>query len=321
MGHAMKKLFLLGHPVSHSLSPAMQNAAFRALGLDDWTYSVLDVPPEDLGATLEKLQADPEVVGCNVTVPHKIAVWDWLGASRCHAEAWHARAVNTLFRDPKDRRFFLGDSTDFMGACEALWSEGLPDCKERSRSLLDHDIAILGTGGSAQSVARGFARHDCAPRSITVFGRNLSKAQALADQLRSIPRGALAEDSTVPPLQVASLPLSDFADWNTNRRSISIQTTTVGLGSGSDAGLSPVPSGSVSGPDQIAFDLVYKPHDTPFLCDAAAHGARIVHGIRMLVGQGAWSLEHWIKDEPRIPAHAFGFTIPCMEEAVKPLLG
>ena len=317
----MKKLFLLGHPVSHSLSPAMQNAALRSLGLGDWTYSVLDVAPEDLRETLDKLQADPDVAGCNVTVPHKIAVWDWLGASRCHAEAWRARAVNTLFRDPKDQRFFLGDSTDFMGACEALWSEGLPDRKERSRSLLGHDIAILGTGGSARSVARGLAGDDSLPRSITVFGRNLSKAQALAEQLRSIPRGTLAEDSTVPPLQAASLPLSDFADWNRGRRSIAVQTTTVGLGSGADAGLSPVPSGSVSGPDQIAFDLVYKPHETPFLRDAASHGARTVHGIRMLVGQGAWSLEHWIRNEPRVPAPAFGCTIPCMEEAVKQLLG
>jgi shikimate dehydrogenase len=320
MEPTVKKLFLLGHPVSHSLSPAMQNAALRSLGLSDWTYSVLDVASEDLVPTLEKLQADPDVAGCNVTVPHKIAVYEWLGASRCHSEAWSARAVNTLLRDPKDRRFFLGDSTDFMGACEALWSEGLPDCPERARSLQGHDIAILGTGGSAQSVARGFAGDDSLPRSITVFGRNLSKAQALADQLRAVPRGTLVEDPTVPALRVEALPLPDFAAWNRGRRSIAIQTTTVGLGSGADAGLSPVPEGSVSGPDQIAFDLVYKPHETPFLRDAAAHGARIVHGIRMLVGQGAWSLEHWIKDEPRVPAHAFGCTIPCMEEAVKPLL-
>ena len=284
----MKKILLLGHPVSHSKSPDMQNAAIRHLGLDDsWRYETLDVSPEDLVATLEKLESDPDIVGCNVTVPHKVAVFEWLGPSRRMPEANRFRAVNTLARTAEGR--FQGTSTDFGGSVVALRSEAFRDCPPEAEGMLrGRDLAILGTGGSAQTLAIGFAGHGSAPRSISVFGRNPSKASEIVKMAGASPR-----DPDLPGIRMESLPLPEFESWNRGRESVVIQTTTVGMESGEAAGRSPVPAGSV-GEGQIAFDIVYKPHDTPFLREARDHGATIVHGIDMLVGQGALALRMWV---------------------------
>ena len=289
----MKKLYLLGHPVSHSLSPIMQNAAIQHFGLD-WHYETKDVLPEDLTKTLEELEADPDVIGCNVTVPHKVAAYEWLARDRCMTDARRAYAVNTLFR--RDGHF-IGDSTDFQGAMAALSHVGFPGVPSGG-SLLERDVAILGTGGSAQTIALGLATcHEC-PRSVTIFGRNLDNATRLSSMIPVEPRGRLTVEPGMPHLRVAASHLSEFAAWNRDRPSVIFQTTTVGMDSGQAPGQSPVPPGSVHS-GQIAFDLVYKPHDTPFLIDAAANGAVTVHGIDMLVGQGARSLERWILESGR----------------------
>lgn len=292
----MKKLYLLGHPVSHSLSPAMQNAAIRHYGLD-WHYETLDVAPEDLPAKLKELEDDEDVVGCNVTVPHKVAVYEWLGEEMCAFEARKARAVNTLFRD--DAGHFRGNSTDFAGSIQALMNEAFPG-HAIDGLLKEWDVAVLGTGGSAQTLALCMGGTDrgtpisiphvlFTPKSITVFGRSVEKATNLVGKIPTLIQGEADRER----LTVVGRPLSQFADWNHKRKSLVFQTTTVGLASGENPGDSPVPSGSVHA-GQIAFDLVYKPHDTPFLVDAAKHGATIVHGINMLVGQGALSFQRWI---------------------------
>jgi shikimate dehydrogenase len=293
VGRRVKKLYLLGHPVSHSLSPIMQNTAIRHFGLD-WRYETLDVLPEDLIATLERLEADPDVIGCNVTVPHKVAVYEWLGRDRCLADARRAYAVNTLF---KRDWLFIGDSTDFQGAMAALDHEGFPGVSSEG-SLLERDVAILGTGGSAQTIALGLATSHACPRSVTIFGRNLDNATRLSSTIPVEPRGRLTVEPDMPLLKAGARHLSEFATWNRDRPSVIVQTTTVGMDSGEAPGQSPVPSGSIHS-GQIAFDLVYKPHDTPFLLDAAANGATTVHGVNMLVGQGARSLERWILESGR----------------------
>jgi len=291
------KLFLLGHPVAQSRSPAMQNAALAQLGVDA-VYETLDVFPDDLHATLERLDADDSVLGCNVTVPHKVAVYEWLAARGRDLlpRARVAGAVNTLFRGPDGR--FHGESTDFDGAMGALFREGFgADASAFGTRFPELDIAVLGSGGSARSLATNIVHpwQDRTPRSVTVFARDLAKAQSVADETlrscRSIGSGV--------PVQAGLL--SDFPAWNAGRRSLVIQTTTLGMETDPGAASSPVPAHSLH-PDQIAFDLVYKPHDTPFLRDAAARGATVVHGIGMLVGQGARSLELWCSSRGLAPA-------------------
>ena len=301
----MKKLYLLGHPVSHSLSPIMQNAAIQHYDLD-WHYEPKDVTPENLVATLEELEADPDVIGCNVTVPHKVNVFRWCscqapGNHDIGTDASRANAVNTLYRNEEQ---FAANSTDFQGALYALLIEGFPGLKDMTNVLSEYDIAILGTGGTAQTLSKLLAAHGTSPRSITIFGRNLSKASMLAEALRPIVIEIHAASPDRQEFFVESSSLSTFPEWNINRKSIVIQTTTVGMDSGEDPSQSPVPSGSV-GKDQIAFDLVYKPHDTPFLIDAAKNGATIVHGINMLIGQGALAFQYWAKSSAKLDVDHF----------------
>lgn len=283
------KLFLLGHPVAQSRSPAMQNAVLEYLGIDA-LYGTLDVLPEALEATLEQLEADPTVLGCNVTVPHKVAVYGWL-ASRGRPLLGRARiagAVNTLYRCRDGR--FGGQSTDFDGAMSALFDQRFGASDEMFRTVLPVvDAAILGSGGSARSIATNIVHpwNGAVPRSVTIFARDPAKAHALA---RDVLAAGEAIGAHTP---VESRLLSEFPTWNAGRRSLVIQTTTLGMETDPGAALSPVPAGSV-GKGQIAFDLVYKPHETPFLRDAADHDAAIVHGIGMLVGQGAHSLQLWV---------------------------
>ncbi|MBK8802195.1 MAG: shikimate dehydrogenase [Fibrobacteres bacterium] len=289
----MNRLHLLGHPVTQSKSPTMQNAALRELGLD-WEYSALDVEPSLLVSTLESLQADPIVVGCNITVPHKLAVYDWLGGDtggRLEPGAVQAHAVNTLFRGADG--LFRGDSTDALGGLMAVGAatSRFVAGQGSQLDLSGFDIAILGNGGSASSFAYLLAWSPMGSRSLTVFGRSPIKAASLASDVR----GWIPGMESIP---VNSMALDEFPDWNNGRKSLVIQTTTVGMEGGEAPGGTPVASGSV-GRGQIAFDLVYKPHETPFLQASREHGADIVHGIGMLVGQGALSLKRWTNAQTR----------------------
>jgi shikimate dehydrogenase len=293
------RVYLLGHPVSHSLSPAMHNAAFRQERIEA-TYEALDVLPEALEATLERLEADPQVLGCNVTVPHKLAVHAWLESRgrALHPAARTFGAVNTLLRGPDG--LWQGDSTDYEGflsnllpALVELFNRhleegrfGKPDDQPAFVSspgmhgalwgfLSTFDIAILGSGGSARTLARGFLTEArFRPRSLEVFCRTPAKAVGM-----------------VPPEHIR--PLTEFVAWNRGRTSLVVQTTTVGMESGDGPGLSPVPEDAME-PGQVACDIVYKPLETPFLRHARSRGAVGVAGLGMLVGQGAHAWRKWV---------------------------
>jgi len=272
--------FLLGHPVSHSLSPLLQNAAFSWAGFDA-RYATLDVPEGEIEATLARLEADESVVGCNVTVPHKGNVYRWLleNGRTLHASARLYEAVNTLWRDAEGK--WQGDSTDFDGFLHNLRKNvclgGHPFRDEAAFGnwLAGLDVAILGAGGSARTIARGLCNDSqFSPRTVEVFCRTPAKAVGI-----------------VPPEHIH--PLTEFVAWNKGRPSLVIQTTTVGMASGDGAGSSPVPEDALE-PGQVACDIVYKPLETPFLAHARARGALGVSGIGMLVGQGAVSCRKWL---------------------------
>lgn len=129
---------LLGHGIAYSASPALQNAAFRAAGLD-WSYEILDVPPDQLPAAVESLR-DPAVSGANVSIPHKVAVMPLLDA--LEGEAAVAGAVNTI-RSQGDR--LIGSNTDVTGVRVALGAVGVEPQGARA--------VLLGVGGSARAAA------------------------------------------------------------------------------------------------------------------------------------------------------------------------
>lgn len=129
---------LLGHRIAYSASPAMQNAAFRAAGLD-WSYEILDVAPDQLPAAVESLR-EPAVSGGNVSIPHKVTVMPLLDA--LEGEAAVAGAVNTI-RCLGDR--LIGSNTDVTGVRVALGAVGVEPQGARA--------VVLGVGGSARAAA------------------------------------------------------------------------------------------------------------------------------------------------------------------------
>jgi shikimate dehydrogenase len=135
---ARHRIFLLGHEISYSASPAMQNAAFAALGLD-WVYELLDVPSIQLPDAVRKLRAD-DAGGANVTIPHKLAVIDHLDV--IDPEALRTRAVNTI---AKEGQRLVGSNTDVAGIRSAIADVGI---EPRGAN-----VVILGAGGSARAAA------------------------------------------------------------------------------------------------------------------------------------------------------------------------
>jgi shikimate dehydrogenase len=161
----MPRLGVLGHPVAHSRSPAMHEAAFAALGMEDWSYQRLPVPPELLAETVRGLPA-VGFAGANVTIPHKEAALAL--ADEASDEARAIGAANTLTFGPGGR--IRADNTDAPGIIAALpWAV-------RGRTAL-----VLGAGGSARAAV--WALIDAGAAEVRVWNRTRERAAALAREL------------------------------------------------------------------------------------------------------------------------------------------
>jgi shikimate dehydrogenase len=158
-----ERVGLLGWPVEHSVSPAMHNAAFAALGLD-WEYGLLPVPPSKLAVELRRLIKDEGYRGFNVTVPHKQAAFRLPGMCTTSPAAEAIGAVNTLVVHP-DGEMMDGENTDWRGFAIDLDEHGVQI--EGARCL------ILGSGGSAQGVV--YALGQGGAESITLVSRRPSR--------------------------------------------------------------------------------------------------------------------------------------------------
>jgi shikimate dehydrogenase len=259
----MKRVFLLGYPLGHSVSPAMQNAAFCAVGLD-WEYKLLEIPPAELGVVIARLRAD-DFAGANVTIPHKEAVVDLLDDLTNRARK--IGAVNTVLkRDGK----LIGDNTDGYGFAQALRGANV-DPRNRQ-------VVILGAGGAARAVGVTLAESGAA--RIAIVNRTAPRAESLAGFLR-------ASFTDIPITANDEMALADAY--------LFVNATSVGMSPHSDA--SPFPIAFRRG--AVAFDLVYRPADTRFLNEAARAGAQTIGGLGMLVHQGAAAFTLWTgRDAP-----------------------
>jgi len=256
-GQSTARVALFAHPAGHSVSPAMQRAAFAACGLDA-TYDALDVPPEGVAAAVAALRRDPWW-GANVTVPHKTSVVPWL--DELSPAARRLGAVNTIVRRG-DR--LLGDNTDLPGFTRAL--------ADLRPEIGGARVVVLGAGGAARAVVAALA--DAGAR-IALHNRGPERARALVEAL------ALGG--------VAVLPSEALADA-VRGCDLLVQTTTVGMAGGPTG--SPLPAGLL--PERGAVvDLVYRPALTPLLAAALTAGLPVQNGLPMLVYQGALSFEAW----------------------------
>lgn len=244
---------ILGWPVGHSLSPAMHNAAFAALGLN-WAYLAFPVAPGRVGAVVEGLAA-AGCAGLNVTIPHKQEVM-----TACTAVSPAAAAIgaaNTLIPDGDGG--FRADNTDAEGFIRAI-DEAAPLDLEGARVL------VLGAGGASRAVVYALRARGAHP---VIANRTPERAEALGDAIPFEPRAiARAAQDAVLVVNATS------------------------LGMGSEAVPTELPLDCL-GSAHVVNDLVYRPGGTPWLRAAAARGARTVDGLGMLLHQGAAAFERW----------------------------
>ncbi len=253
------RLGVIGDPVGHSLSPALHGAALRALGLDA-TYVRWHTPAAELPARVASLRA-PDVLGANVTVPHKQAVMALLDTVSPLAR--RAGAVNTVVH--RDGRL-SGDNTDVAGFSLAL-TEARADIAGRA-------ALVLGAGGAARAVV--LALEGLAVASITVANRDPERARRLAADLAPTPVRVVGTDATTLAGEVA-------------RCSLLVNATAAGW----HADETPLPLDLLDclGGDAVVYDLTYR--DTALLAAARARGLAAADGLGMLVHQGARALELW----------------------------
>lgn len=262
---------LIGYPVAHSLSPAMHNAAFAALGLD-WCYVALPVQPERLEEAVKGLPA-LGFRGANVTLPYKEQVAKLVEALSPEAEA--LGAVNTLVVEEGK---LVGHNSDWLGFLRAL-EEGGFDPSERK-------AVVLGAGGGARAVVYALARRGC---RVLVLNRTLSRAEALVASL----------SSHLPNASLVALPLTEGRlAQGLDGAELLVNATSLGMAP--QVAASPIPEDVVLPSHLTVFDLVYIPQETRLLQRARAAGARAIGGLGMLIYQGAEAFRLWTGQEAPI---------------------
>lgn len=253
---------LIGDPVEHSLSPHMQNAAFKHLNLN-FVYVAFKVAKENVGKALQGMRAFG-IKGLNVTMPLKTAVIPHL--DKLAPEAEKMGAVNTILND--DGRL-IGYNTDGLGALEALKANG--------QNPAGKNILILGAGGAARAVAFSLCKE---ANAILILNRTVEKAKILAEELnktfgKTVRHGRFDYETLAKEIKNAD---------------ILVNATSIGMTPYENE--TPV-NMKLLRRDLTVFDLVYNPPETKLLREAKAVGAKTVEGLSMLVYQGALSFEIW----------------------------
>ncbi len=266
---ATRLVGIIGHPVAHSRSPAMHNAAFAELGMD-WAYVPFSVTPEALPQAVKGLAA-LGLAGFNVTIPHKEAILPLL--DHLTPEAAAIGAVNTVICQPDGT--MLGHNTDGEGFSRAL--------HETHRFLPRRSLAfVMGAGGSARAVCDQLAREGV--QGIRISSRTLSKAVALAEHIASIHPGCDAKAVPWGPLEQRAA-----INW----AELIVNTTPVGMKAGDP---SPLDVNGIS-PGHIVVDLIYAPPLTPLLAQCQELRARCLNGMGMLLHQGAAAFTRWTGED------------------------
>jgi shikimate dehydrogenase len=261
-------LAVLGHPIKHSLSPAMHNAALRTAAetdrqFADWRYHRFEITPQDLPHALRLLHAR-RFQGVNLTVPHKVIAVEHV--AQIDAAARPAGAVNTLRWTDAG---WHGFNTDGYGLAMAVR-------QTLNLELGGADIVLLGAGGAARGAAVECLHRKC--RSLWLANRTRENLDALFQLLWPI-SGGIPLHGFVPAHVPTTLPAGALV----------INATSAGL---RETDSSPVDLGILPRPAAV-FDMIYNPPATRLLRQAAFLGIPHANGLDMLVHQGACALELW----------------------------
>jgi 3-dehydroquinate dehydratase/shikimate dehydrogenase len=249
-------LGVIGNPIGHSRSPLMHNAVLKALErngvyLPFAVDSAADFVRDFVRPASRKI--DWRLRGLSVTIPHKLAIIPHLDLIDLTAQ--RIGAVNTVVIEG-DR--LLGYNTDVIGAMKPL--DELLDLKGAR-------AAVIGAGGSARAICYGLRERGA---ETTVYGRDLSKAQLLADEFKTRAGTIAGFDG---------------------RADLVVNCTPIGM-RGHSEGEAPVKAERLSGV-KLVYDLVYNPEETALLREARAAGCRTLGGLAMLVGQAAEQFRLW----------------------------
>ncbi len=253
---------IFGNPVRHSLSPLMHNRAFDSAGIN---AAYVAFEPLSIKEAIRSIRA-LGIAGASVTIPFKIDVIPFLDDIDPLAEK--IGSVNTLLNT---NGLIKGYNTDGHGAATALKKQG---CRIKNKKIL-----IIGNGGSARAIAFTLLDEEA---HVAIAGRDLNRIKGLAADL-------LKSSSKVTTLIISELDCATVSQFD-----IIINTTPIGMHPNEDAvpfDTSLLPSGCT------VFDIVYSPHDTRFLIEAANKRCKIVYGIDMLLYQGARQFEIWTGTE------------------------
>ncbi|WP_238655296.1 shikimate dehydrogenase [Paenibacillus piscarius] len=253
-------LGVMGDPIAQSKSPLMHGAALRALGLPG-AYVPLHIMPDELGEAVQAIRT-LGFRGVNVTIPHKVAVMQYL--DRLDASAVDVGAVNTIVND---NGVLTGFNTDGIGYVRSLKTEAVPE-------LSGSRILVIGAGGAARGIVSALLKEQ--PASVLIANRNEERAHHLAESFGS--RGSVAgAGMEAVPGMIGGM-------------DIVINTTSVGMYPSMEE--MPIdPAGLHEG--MVVSDLIYNPLHTRLLTEALKRGCTVHGGLGMFVYQGAYAFEYW----------------------------
>lgn len=260
---AAKQVFaVIGHPVSHSLSPAMHKAAFKKLHLHA-DYQALDVEKKNLAKILKKIR-DGEIAGINVTVPHKQAVVDFVDSLSSTAK--RTNSVNTIYWH---KNKLMGDSTDGAGYVTSLKNEARFLAKNKN-------IVILGAGGASLAIA--VALCESGITLLTLVNRHIEKAKNQIKKYQKI----------FPKIAFAAIDFTKINAFDFTHTHLVINTTSLGLKNNPWPSLDFVKNLKKN---TLVSDIVYNPKWTPLLMAAKKQSLKTHFGYGMLLYQGVLAFE------------------------------
>ncbi|MFZ0441542.1 MAG: shikimate dehydrogenase [Methanobacterium sp.] len=260
---------IIGDPVEHSLSPAMHNAAFEKLCLDN-IYVPFLVKAEELEDAIKGAHA-MGIKGLNVTIPHKTEVINYL--DYLDIAAGLIGAVNTIEFGENGA---IGHNTDGIGAIRAI---------EEITSVKNKKFIILGAGGAARAVS--FQLFLSGAKSLTISNRTVEKADVLRDDLVE------KLDNDVKVIDMGLELEQELKDTD-----ILINTTPIGMYP--NINQKPLITADMIHKSLIVNDIVYNPLKTGLILEAEKAGAKTIYGIKMLMYQGIESFKIWTGIEPPI---------------------
>lgn len=256
-----KRVVLIGHPVAHSLSGAMQQAAFDDRGIDA-RYEMWDRAPIALAEAITELRGE-EFLGANVTIPHKERVVPMM--EKLTEEAHAIGAVNTVTREGKR---LVGHNTDVPGFKVAL-------DRLVGKQKMPRQAVVLGAGGGARAVVYGLITEGF--QRIIVFNRHLHRAEGLVKHF----------GRSAAHMELRAMPWHEsIIEAELAKTKVLVNATSIGL----TADISPIPA-EVLHDDLLVLDLIYA--KTRLLRDAEAAGATTADGELMLLHQGAAAFTLW----------------------------